>query len=150
MKLTDHFSLEEFTKSATADKYKIVNDVYSPDLFKNLQLLCMSLLEPIRSKIAVPIHISSGFRSQELNVLVGGQPNSAHLFGRAADFTSTISVEALFDIIKSMDLPFDQLIHESTSDNHSHWIHLSIPAAGKTPRRQVFNLTKSPNRTQIS
>lgn len=40
-----------------------------------------------RALVGCPIVITSGYRSEELNELVGGVPNSFHLVGRAADMT---------------------------------------------------------------
>lgn len=44
-------------------------------------------LEELRKLVNAPIHINSGFRSVEWNREIGGEPNSHHTHGRAADIT---------------------------------------------------------------
>ena len=88
MILSNHFTLEEFTASETADKLGIDNSlcvVYDMYIISNLETLCRFTLEPIREKLRCPIYVSSGFRSQRLNVEVGGSPTSDHRYGLAAD-----------------------------------------------------------------
>jgi hypothetical protein len=69
---------------------------------------------------------------------VGGVPKSAHTEGRAADFHSTCGLLATaFEAIAASAVAFDQLIIEHTRAG-SAWIHLAIPRAGETPRRQVL------------
>lgn len=90
MKLTDHFSLSEFTRSSTADRLHINNtiDLSVPSgqsVFKNLKNLCEQVLEPLREHFGIPVVICSGYRCPQLNKAVGGVPNSQHLKGEAAD-----------------------------------------------------------------
>lgn len=58
-----------------------------PDLsvISNLKNLCLNHLEPLRSLFG-PIIITSGYRNIQLNTLVGGHPNSGHLYGLSCDF----------------------------------------------------------------
>ena len=82
--LSEHFTLEEMTASETARKMHIDNT--PPDIvIKNLKILCTQVLEPARQRYGHPLTISSGFRCMKLNRIVGGQPNSYHLKGMAAD-----------------------------------------------------------------
>ena len=48
LKLSDHFTLAEFERSATATKYGIDNRV-PPALIPALQQLCQTILEPLRT-----------------------------------------------------------------------------------------------------
>lgn len=43
-------------------------------------------LETLREFVGIPIQITSGYRCAKHNAEVGGEPNSAHLTGEAADF----------------------------------------------------------------
>src|SRR5574344_1742256 len=83
-KLSKNFSLEEFTRSETADKLNIDNDLphHGEDL--NLKNLVVNLLQPLRDKFGTMI-INSGYRSPALNIAVNGSVNSHHLKGKAAD-----------------------------------------------------------------
>ena len=84
MKLTEHFTLAEFERSATAQACSINNTVplqYIP----TLQQLCREVLEPLRAFVGGPIVISSGYRCNALNVKVGGAYASQHTLGEAAD-----------------------------------------------------------------
>lgn len=158
MKLTEHFTLEEFTASATADKYGFKTPPNDTQI-ANLRALCENVLEPLRAYAnspeckqslslspsqEIPIHISSGFRSPKLNALVGGAPNSQHKTGEAADIripdipTGNLWFEWMED-----NLQFDQLIKERpTKTTKSFWIHISFRKDGQN-RQQVKFLTKN-------
>ena len=90
MQLSEHFSLSEFTRSATATERGISNnlDPQNPAhaaIIANLRNLCEQVLEPLRAFARQPIIISSGYRSPALNRAVGGAKNSQHLTGEAVD-----------------------------------------------------------------
>ena len=51
----------------------------------NLGTLCVHVLDPIREKVGLPIHVSSGFRGSGHNATVGGVKGSQHMLGKAAD-----------------------------------------------------------------
>ena len=84
MKLSEHFDLNEFTRSATADRLHIDNSI-PEEFIPNLKNLCQQVLEPLREHFGIPVIISSGYRCPALNRAVGGVPNSQHLKGEAAD-----------------------------------------------------------------
>ena len=84
--LTPHFTLQEFTESATAKKHGIVNEPPS-EAVENLKRLCQSTLEPLREKLGLPVIITSGYRCERLNdIIVHHSKRSQHMEGRAADF----------------------------------------------------------------
>lgn len=123
MQLSKNFNLAEFTKSATATKYKIAN-IPNDNVINNLRDLCINVLQPIRDKFNKALTISSGFRCKELNDKVGGARTSQHLIGQAADFH--IKDVAFNDIMDWCvdNLIFDQLIDEYSKN--SHWLHISF------------------------
>ena len=82
--ITQNFTLEEYQRSSTADKYKINNIV--PPKYKDNMNRVLSLLQVIRDAWGGPIIISSGYRCPELNKKVGGASNSDHVYGAAVDF----------------------------------------------------------------
>ena len=84
--LTPHFTLQEMTESRTAKKHGIAN-VPPPEVVENLRRLCTHTLEPLREKLGLPIIITSGFRTKELNeIIVHASRKSQHMSGQAADF----------------------------------------------------------------
>ena len=120
MKLSKNFTLDEFTRSQTAERYGI--NMHPPELVvDNLQRLVTTCLQPLREK-AGPIYISSGFRPKVLNARIGGSQTSQHVYGNAADFTVTgMTPFDTCELIIEMDLPFDQVIHE-----FGRWVHLGV------------------------
>lgn len=84
MQLSEHFTLEEMTRSETAKIHGYANTPNADELY-NLRILCEKVLEPARAKVGKPLVITSGFRNKTVNKLVGGVSNSFHVNGQAAD-----------------------------------------------------------------
>lgn len=83
--LSPHFCLKEFTESATARKHGIVNEA-PPEAVENLRRLCEGCLEPLREALQLPVVITSGYRTKELNsMLAHASERSQHMVGQAAD-----------------------------------------------------------------
>jgi len=53
--------------------------------FDNVSLELVAVLEDLREAYSAPIHINSGCRCCAHNKAVGGEPNSKHMQGIAAD-----------------------------------------------------------------
>ena len=92
MKLSEHFSLGELTKTKTG-----IENVPNEEQVNNLKRLC-GWLEKLRKRWNNlygegddPIVINSGFRSPEVNKAVGGATLSNHLTGCAVDIRCMIS-----------------------------------------------------------
>lgn len=133
--LTDHFSLEELTRSSTAVRLGISN---TPDLETVMHLTTCALgLERVRSLLGQPLTIDSGFRCPALNKAVGGVPDSAHLYGYAADFICPDfgTPSDIARAIVASDLEFDQCIQEGT------WVHISFDPRA---RRQALTAKFGP------
>lgn len=76
MKLTENFSLEEFkSKDGSA---------FPAEVVQNLSVLAKQL-QALRDEVKKPITITSGYRSKEHNLKVGGALDSYHVRGMAAD-----------------------------------------------------------------
>lgn len=121
---------------------KGIDNTVPRDAVQRLEVLCVSLLEPIRHLLGVPMHINSGYRCPELNKAVGGAKDSAHMRGEAADFVPVgMSLGEAFDAIRYSALMFDQIIIECDT-----WIHIAIARPGAMPRRQALKATGSAGR----
>ena len=142
IQLSENFFLDEFTRSETAARLGLDNSV-QPDgeVFANLRLLCVEVLQPLRDALG-PVLVTSGYRSPTLNRLIGGSLASQHCLGCAADIVvprfSPLYVAHWFD--ENVLIAYDQLIHE-----FGEWVHVSIAAPNSKVRRQSLTAFKKPN-----
>lgn len=138
MNLSPNFTLAELTASQTAIRRGIDNTPNQAAI-DNLRVLC-ALLEEIREFLGDrPIHVSSGYRSVQLNAMVGGSIASQHTLGLAADFTCRgfgTPLEVCHAIVDA-EIKFDQLIHEFGS-----WVHVSAALPGTAPRLQILTIDR--------
>ena len=120
MKLTEHFTLEEFTHSNIASRLRIDNRV--PDeLMANIQLTA-NKLELVRKVLGFPIMITSGYRCPLLNARVGGVSTSAHTKGLAVDFHCAYGTpKEICQRLIDTGVQFDKLIQE-----HNQWVHVGF------------------------
>jgi hypothetical protein len=127
MKLSAHLDLAEVTRSDSAKRNGISN-MPTPEHIENFKLLAEKVFEPIREHFGVPIRISSGYRSKELNDKTkGASKTSDHCFGRAIDIDNdgtSITNKQIFDFIKN-NLKYKQLIFEFGTDENPAWVHVS-------------------------
>ena len=145
MKLSEHLDLSEVTRSNEA-KRKGISNMPTPEHIENFKKLAENIFEPIRKHFGVPILISSGYRSKELNKAIGGATTSQHLLGQAIDIdmdgsSSGVTNKMVFDFIKD-NLNFDQLINEF---NYA-WVHVSYNPTGKQ-RKQILDALKVGGKT---
>lgn len=129
MKLTQHFTAEELTITEQQE-YKQSN--YEAGL-KELYKLCSlaNFAEKVRKEINSPMIITSGYRSEELNKIIGGSKTSQHIKFEAIDFIPTkISAKEAFDKLSKSKLQFGQLILEKRGLGHI--VHISIGSTRKT------------------
>ena len=134
MRLSEHFTLEELCRSQLAARHGIINKPNDIQL-ENLKTLAKGM-ELVRTKLdSLPIIISSGFRCEDLNDLLGSKRTSQHIRGLACDFTCDryAHVGRVFEVLAASSIPYDQLIYEFSS-----WIHVSFPPEGEDPRRQTL------------
>lgn len=134
--LTEHFSYNEMTRSAWAEKHGVGN---TPNALQTaaLQNLCRVLLEPLRQQFG-PILINSGFRSERVNTGVHGVGNSRHLRGEAVDIR--IPDEATgrqYYLFIRDHIDYDQLLFEYNRAG-SMWIHCSVCLDPRENRHQAF------------
>ena len=147
MKLTENFSLNELTKSQTAER-KGIDNTPSAEHQENLKRLCETILQRIRDHFGQVVSISSGYRSPELCVAIGSSTKSQHARGEAADFEIFgVSNKELADYINE-NLTYDQLILEywKESDPNSGWVHCSFTLNGN--RKQYLRAYKENGSTK--
>jgi len=148
MKISQHLSLSEVTRSETA-KRKGISNTPTAEHLDNFKLLAEKVFEPIRLHFGVPIYISSGYRSKELNDAIGGSQTSQHSKGQAIDIdmdgsTNGVTNKMIFDFIKEK-LDFDQLIWEFGTDSNPDWVHVSYTKTGN--RKQKLKAVRSGGKT---
>tara|TARA_R100001015_G_C4619320_1_gene176012 strand:+ start:648 stop:1103 length:456 start_codon:yes stop_codon:yes gene_type:complete len=125
MNLSNHFSLTEFTKSQTAER-KGIDNTPTQDHIERMKILCVSVLEPLRTEFDKPIMINSGYRSPDLCEAIGSKSTSQHAKGEAADIEIPGVDNAELAKYIQDNLNFDQLILECyTGDPSSGWVHVS-------------------------
>ena len=128
MKLSTNLSLAEVTKSATAIKHGIANEPTVQHLI-NLKAVANNIFQPCRDYFGKPLAVTSGYRSEALNDLIGGSKRSQHSKGEALDLDAEVfgglTNKELFLYIKD-HLEFDQLIGEFPNDlGEFAWVHCS-------------------------
>lgn len=130
-----NFTMSELIHSDKAVQYNINNmpDINALDNLLNLIVYC---LQPIRKKIGKPMIISSGYRCERVNKLVGGKENSQHRKGQAADFiVKGLSVQNTIQFIVKSGIEYDQLINE-----YDKWVHISF-VKGKNRKQPPFKIS---------
>ena len=136
MNLTQNFTLEELIASENA-KRRNINNTPDPEQIKNLKRLCREILQPIRDRLQRPLIITSGFRSPELNKVVGGAKTSQHQDGEAADIVCYDNIrlwEIILDMLNKEEISVGQLIDEKDL----RWIHISLPT--KKIKNQILKI----------
>jgi len=148
MNLTKNFSLNELTKSQTAER-KGIDNTPSAEHQENLKSLCEMILQPIRDHFGQVVSVSSGYRSPELCTAIGSKITSQHAKGQAADFEIFgVSNKELADYI-DQNLDYDQLILEywkGEDELNSGWVHCSFNTQGN--RKQYLRAYKENGSTK--
>jgi hypothetical protein len=145
MQLSKNFSLHELTKSETAIRLGIDNTPPA-NVKNNLQALVINILQPVRDAHGL-VKVTSGYRSQSLNIKIGGSGNSDHCKGFAADFeVPGLDNKELAKWIEK-NLKFTQLILEFYVDGvpDSGWVHCSYNPSNL--KQQVLTAKKQKGRT---
>lgn len=125
MNLSPNFTLDELTRSSTADSLGIDNTVPSyilPKLAKTAYGM-----EEVRTLLGdKPIHVNSGYRCPKLNQAVGSKSTSQHITGNAVDFICPLfgTPSQIMERIVASEIGYDQLLLESR--NAATWIHISF------------------------
>ena len=148
MKLSQHFSLAELTASNTARQLGIDNT--PPQELMPRLVRTAELLERIRSTLAVPVLVTSGYRCPAVNIAVGGVSSSDHTQGHAADIvapgygTPYEVANALAPLVSVLGI--GQLILEGVKGKQ--WVHISTRVPERAANR-VITITDAGAQTGI-
>jgi hypothetical protein len=137
MKISEHISYKEATRSATALRLGIDNTPNEYQL-QNMELIAKNVFEPLRKAVGGAIKINSFFRCEDLNKAIGGSSKSQHCQGRAIDIDDNYGYMSNNDMYKYIkeNLDFDQLIFEFPDENgNASWIHVSYVDADSNRKR---------------
>ncbi len=126
--LSQNFKLWEFVVSQTASRHGINNTPQQVHI-AHLRTLCQQILEPARKALG-PLRINSGYRSPELNRIIGGSRTSAHMQGYAADVNPLQASKMEFAKWVKNNCKFDQIILEFGTPTDPAWIHVSCDPRG--------------------
>lgn len=148
MKISKHLSLAEVTRSDVA-KRKGISNMPTEEHLENFKALAENVFEKIREHFGVPIIISSGYRSKELNDAIGGSLSSQHCKGEAIDIdmdgsNSGVTNADIYKFIKD-NLTYDQLIWEFGTDENPAWVHVSY--SRKKNKKQRLKAVKKNGKT---
>ena len=160
--LSPHFTVQEFTASATADRLGLWNWPGAAAFanlerlaaeFEKVRTLCgnvpflhrLDVTEQLRlRKLGETFGVlTNAYRSPELNAAVGGKPTSAHQDGRALDFLPPKgwTLDQLQQAIGAdPSILFDRILEERTADGTAAWLHFQIADEGALPKRLVLDL----------
>lgn len=137
MKISEHISYKEATRSVTALRLGIDNTPNEYQL-QNMEIIAKNVFEPLRKAVGGAIKINSFFRCEDLNKAIGGSSKSQHCQGRAIDIDDNYGYMSNNDMYKyiKQNLDFDQLIFEfPDEDGNASWIHVSYVDADSNRKR---------------
>ena len=127
--LSKNFSLDEMIITSTSGSN------IPPGIHKEKLLYTANyLLQPIRDEFG-RVDVNSGYRSEAVNLAIGGSKTSQHCKGEAADIrTPDADLWKVYLWILD-NLSFGQCIYEIKGD--AKWIHISLPRLDK-PNQQAL------------
>ena len=142
MQLTKHFDLAQLTRSSVAQARGLSNEP-PPELLPRL-ILTAEMLERIRSTLDAPVIVTSGYRSPQVNIAVGGATSSDHTQGHAADIVAPM-FGTPYDIARRLaplvsTLGIGQIILEGIKGKR--WVHVSTHTPEKAINR-IITITDS-------
>jgi hypothetical protein len=135
--LSTHFWLLELT----ATMHRTIDNRPSLGVIERLHDLANIMLEPILMRFG-SIFVTSGYRCQTLNTVIGGAQDSAHTYGCAADLVprlNTVTLDGMIRwIVNDSGLPYDQVIIEHATPGS--WLHIGMlrPGHESAPRHEAL------------
>jgi len=145
VRLSENFTLQEFTKSQTAIRKGLDNTPAEAHI-ENAKELFANVVQKVRDNFGVTI-INSGYRGPDLNYAIGGSNTSQHTRGQAVDIECPGTPN--YDVAKWIEdnLEFDQLILEFYTPGipDSGWVHVSYKTEDN--RKQCLTAMKENGKT---
>ena len=145
VRLSENFTLQEFTKSQTAIRKGLDNTPAEAHI-ENAKELFANVVQKVRDNFGVTI-INSGYRGPDLNYAIGGSNTSQHTRGQAVDIECPGTPN--YDVAKWVEdnLDFDQLILEFYTPGipDSGWVHISYKTEGN--RKSILTAMKEDGKT---
>ena len=141
MTTKSYFTIAELCASETAKKYNIDNTP-NPIIISHLQQL-INFLNPLREAWGSAIKVTSGYRCDKLNNMVGGSKTSSHMIGYGVDLVPAngrIKDFKKFIIFYMKDKMFDQCIDEKSGK--TEWVHIGLYNLKGQQRKMIFNITE--------
>lgn len=137
MRLTANFTLDELTRSTTADRLRLDNNP-PPGLLPQLQATA-EMLQRIRDHLQRAVIVTSGYRGPEVNRSVGGVTSSDHTRGQAADIVVP-GYGTPYEVAKALApyvsvLGIGQLLLEQVGSKS--WVHVSTRLPEKLMNRVI-------------
>lgn len=119
----DYFSFYELIHTDTG-----LNNVPRDLIDVRNLVLCSRVLNYIRHEVGFPISINSGYRSSDVNRVVGGVSNSNHLYGRAFDIRPTLKSNARYkELLYFLQaIPLSEYFEEVIPYRDKGFVHISI------------------------
>jgi len=149
VRLSKNFTLQEFTKSQTAERLGLDNTPNEEHL-ENAKKLFDNVVQKVRDNFGVTV-INSGYRGPELNKAVGGSSKSQHCHGQAADIE--VPGVSNYDVAKWIldNCDFDQVILEFYTPGipDSGWVHVSY-VSPETNRKRPLTASRVNGKTQYA
>lgn len=139
--MKNYFTIEELSKSETAELYNIDNTP-SDEIIANMSELII-FLNKIREAWGSAILVTSGYRCEELNKKVGGSDTSVHKIGFAADIVPQNGeikkfINFVIEYVKNNNLHWDQIIDERSGN--VRWLHIGLYNNHMQQRMQIKEL----------
>ncbi len=160
-KLSPHFKVKEFKVSS---EYPNLIKEYKFNELQMYKLKTISnlILEPLREEMETPIHITSGFRTIELNKKIGGSTKSQHLLCEAVDFTllddninydedgnsyhyTGLLWDAFEFITENLQNSYLKVILYKDINEMDEFVHISIPSLDVAHQKRTMIAWKKSN-----
>lgn len=141
MKLTDNFTLDDFTYSQIASRRGIDNDLQKGMLESAINLLG-NVVEPVKAEFGT-VYITSGYRCPALNEALGSSKTSQHTKAQAADLVVPNVTPYIVCKWIEDNLDFDQLILEFFDKKKGKgWTHVSYVSPEEN-RKSVLTINRN-------